>query len=1159
MRLRRLDLTRYGKFTDTCIDFGERVEGAPDLHIVYGPNEAGKSTAFAAFLDLLFGIETKSRYDFLHPYSTMRIGACLELSTGPRELVRIKRPAASLRNAADEPVPESTILGDLGGLDRTAYRTMFSLDDDTLEAGGNAILASRGELGQLLFSASAGLSDLGKMLLELKARTDGFAKPAGRSGELQELKAELLACKQARDAIDTLASEYNKLAAARDLANAQYEAALAEYAAVKADLSRVQLLLAAHPRAAALGKLRDAIAQLPELPEAPPGWLDELPALQRDENHHRSETARAHADVKRLSEAVEGVSVDARAHELTGRLDRLAELRVRHVGAELDLPERRRERAVAEGQARAILVRLGRPDEREPARLLLNAAQSSALGSLIVSRSGVQADVTRASDELSRALHELTEARRALHTDSNARADVSLAPVKAAMAALRDSDHTMRLRVAARARTQHVDMLAARTLSLTPWLGSVEALAAARVPDAATVEAWSASAEKAAALVEQRRSDVERHDGELARRAAEHDADGKMAGLISDQEAADLRRAREAAWAEHRRTLDHDTADVFEATLRRDDIAAAARLGHERELAALHEAGRALAVHRAEAARAVALLQEAADQRQAQADALARALDQIGLDLAVPVTPSWLLAWLARREKALESWHLLRQAEREEAEAQADAARLRDQLAEALALAGLPPHANAALEALVSAAQAAIDSEAQAHLLGQAVAGAEREVRTRELAVQRSSLADKTWQAAWRQACAACWLGEEGARLPVETVSAMVAAVADLATILQAQALATGRIGEMEGVQAAFRQELEALVPALGIEPGQQSLLDLSQTILDRVQDAARAAAERQRLHDALALARDDFGRVERAAARHATRAGEMMSRMQAGSLIELAGKLRDAQHKADLLRQAAQEEREILSMLQASSLTEAQAMLAAAEALGEGGLPVWEARLAAQREDLEQRTRTLFAASKEAADRIAAVGGDDAAARLEEQRRTILLTIEDKARDYLRLRLGIAAAERALRAYRDQHRSAMMRQASDAFAMISRGAYRGLGTQPDRDGGGEVLIALAADGGSKLAVDLSKGTRFQLYLALRAAGYQEFAKLRPPVPFIADDIMETFDDFRAEETLRVLQGMARLGQVIYLTHHDHLRAIAERTTPGVRLHRLGA
>ena len=66
MRLRRLDLTRYGHFTDFSLDFGSREEGKPDLHIIFGPNEAGKTTAFEGYLDLLFGISARSKYNFLH-------------------------------------------------------------------------------------------------------------------------------------------------------------------------------------------------------------------------------------------------------------------------------------------------------------------------------------------------------------------------------------------------------------------------------------------------------------------------------------------------------------------------------------------------------------------------------------------------------------------------------------------------------------------------------------------------------------------------------------------------------------------------------------------------------------------------------------------------------------------------------------------------------------------------------------------------------------------------------------------------------------------------------------------------------------------------------------------------------------------------------------
>ena len=57
MRVRRLDLLRYGHFTDRSF---ELPAGDVDLHIVFGPNEAGKSTALAAIEDLLFGVPVRS-------------------------------------------------------------------------------------------------------------------------------------------------------------------------------------------------------------------------------------------------------------------------------------------------------------------------------------------------------------------------------------------------------------------------------------------------------------------------------------------------------------------------------------------------------------------------------------------------------------------------------------------------------------------------------------------------------------------------------------------------------------------------------------------------------------------------------------------------------------------------------------------------------------------------------------------------------------------------------------------------------------------------------------------------------------------------------------------------------------------------------------------
>ena len=129
------------------------------------------------------------------------------------------------------------------------------------------------------------------------------------------------------------------------------------------------------------------------------------------------------------------------------------------------------------------------------------------------------------------------------------------------------------------------------------------------------------------------------------------------------------------------------------------------------------------------------------------------------------------------------------------------------------------------------------------------------------------------------------------------------------------------------------------------------------------------------------------------------------------------------------------------------------------------------------------------------------------------------------------------------------------MEHASKAFRTISRGAYSGLDTQiTDK---GEVPVGVGASTGAKIASRMSKCTRFQLYLALRVAGYHEFVSQYGPVPFVADDILETFDDYRAKETFRPLAEVARVGQVIYLSHHCHLCPIARDVCPEISIHEL--
>ena len=66
MRLRKLDLARFGHFTDQSIDFGDRYAKGSDFHIVYGANEAGKTTTMEGYLRLLYGFPARDAYAFKH-------------------------------------------------------------------------------------------------------------------------------------------------------------------------------------------------------------------------------------------------------------------------------------------------------------------------------------------------------------------------------------------------------------------------------------------------------------------------------------------------------------------------------------------------------------------------------------------------------------------------------------------------------------------------------------------------------------------------------------------------------------------------------------------------------------------------------------------------------------------------------------------------------------------------------------------------------------------------------------------------------------------------------------------------------------------------------------------------------------------------------------
>ena len=156
MRLERLDLIRFGRFEDTRLDLHA---ANPDLTIIAGGNEAGKTTTMAAVEDVLFGFPVRTGYAFRHGYEQLRVGALIE-NEGDRLAVRRRKGSQdTLLDDAEAPIRggDGVLAKFLGTVDRAMFRRMFSLSHDRLAEGGRELAAAQGEVGETLFAAGAAL------------------------------------------------------------------------------------------------------------------------------------------------------------------------------------------------------------------------------------------------------------------------------------------------------------------------------------------------------------------------------------------------------------------------------------------------------------------------------------------------------------------------------------------------------------------------------------------------------------------------------------------------------------------------------------------------------------------------------------------------------------------------------------------------------------------------------------------------------------------------------------------------------------------------------------------------------------------------------------------------------------------------------------------
>ncbi|ARZ61265.1 MULTISPECIES: ATP-binding protein [Bacillus cereus group] len=188
MRMEKLHIYGYGKLENVEMDLSM-------LTVLYGENEAGKSTIRSFMKSILFGFPTRGQRRY-EPKEGGKYGGAITVQTekyGRLKIERLPKTAAGEVTVyfEDGKTGGEEILNDiLSGMNESLFESVFSFDMHGLQ---NIHQLGEADIGNYLFSASAVGSDaLLQLDKKLEKEMDQRFKPSGRKPEinvsLQEMK-----------------------------------------------------------------------------------------------------------------------------------------------------------------------------------------------------------------------------------------------------------------------------------------------------------------------------------------------------------------------------------------------------------------------------------------------------------------------------------------------------------------------------------------------------------------------------------------------------------------------------------------------------------------------------------------------------------------------------------------------------------------------------------------------------------------------------------------------------------------------------------------------------------------------------------------------------------------------------------------------------------
>lgn len=1149
MKIRQLDLRAFGPFTDRLLSFNTDL---PGLHIIFGPNEAGKSSSLRALKAWLFGFPERTMDNFVHTNDNLRIGGSL-LSEDGRELsfFRRKKRKMDMLDLNGDPVSPDSLAAFLPIPDQLVFESLYGIDHDGLIRGGEDILAQKGDVGQTLFSAGAGISSLRIVISDLEEQTETLFKVRGSKPRINESIAKYKILQKSVKEAALSSREWKGMQS--ELKKAADQLNTVEQKRTEKDQERRKLerIRQALPHLMQRKHYLEKIADLGSVVEIPAGFSEQRQSLEKQVHEAYLDRTRVQQRLKELDDNLETIDIDQAVldheEEIKGVSERLGEYKK----AMLDRPRLEGMYSSCRSDALNSLKQVNQDYTTEQFEELRPVfGKKRLIQSLSAKHDRLQQAIGQTEKQLLKLGGDLQTKQKRLS---------ELGPLTET-GGLRQAIHQARrlgeideaLKVNSRALQENWLSCRESLDRIGLWTGELTDLLSLPLPLAETVNRFETGFQNLTTRKTALENQLSEFQTRLTKVTNEIKTLQQARQVPTENELTQIRSRRDQGWALLRRQwIDGDDVesasksyhnelnlpDAYEKNVVQADQTAD-RLRREAER--VHQYS-SLQTEETTLQEKLLEMKNSVGTIESQWESLTQEWQECWKQSGItPFSPKEMQAWLNKYEQLRLRVKENQKAEGEIATLRNERQRARENLLTELhrfekrgdyageALALLLAHCEQVFEQISNTIKEkqnlheslAKDESELARLLD------EKKMETKEL---------ESWQQQWTALLSGLAGGNQV--LP-EEVGDLLENLDNCFKKLDKAEDFQKRIKGIDADKKAFLESIAELVEKIALNPAEKPV----EHVVTELKTRLTSAGENRALHQKYVKERQkSLTEIKENALRIAELEKQLANQCRIAGVekVEDLGAVEERFNRLHEYRKTLAEAEKLL-LAGAAGLT--------IEALEDQAKDADHDELTAKisiitreiEQELDPQIKQLSELIGQKRSEIGKMDGNARAAQSMEESVQELAHLSKLVDQYVTLKLATQVLKQEIERFRAENQDPVLKIASKYFCQLTLDSFSSLRTDED-DQGGPILVGLRADGSRIQVSQMSSGTRDQLYLALRFASLEWKLQTSQPMPLILDDILVNFDDERSRATLNAMAELSAKTQVILFTHHARI------------------